>query len=103
MRERRRGWFEPSDGGRFLAADFASARWRLDRRNRFQQRSRVGAGPDFTGSVFAVDDTTMFVSPCEPTASLPHTGALAADAAIEELDLGPLDSELVEELAIALL
>ena len=45
----------------------------------------------------------MFVSPCEPTASLPHTGALAADAAIEELDLGPLESELVEELAIDLL
>jgi hypothetical protein len=64
-----------------------------------QKRLRL----DLTDAGFDVDDTTMYASPSEPTDLLPNTEPFATDPAIEELDLGPLDEQLVEDLAIALL
>jgi hypothetical protein len=62
-----------------------------------------GPAPDASDSVIDVDDTTMYVSSSEPTAPLPSAEPAATDAAIEELELAPLDEQLVEELAIDLL
>jgi hypothetical protein len=60
--------------------------------------------PDFdeAASVVDVDDTTMFVSPSEPISAEAGSEPAAADAAIEELDFGPIDDTVVDELAIAL-
>jgi hypothetical protein len=59
--------------------------------------------PDASDSDLGVEDTTMFVSPSPPTIVEPHTEPAAADAAIEEVEVGALDDQLVEDLAIALL
>jgi subtilisin-like proprotein convertase family protein len=80
----------------------ASPRLVNDSTAKIKPSGQAGPALDASDSVVHVDDTTMYVSPSEPTAPLPDTEPAAVDAAMEELDLGPLDDEIVEDLAIAL-
>jgi hypothetical protein len=73
----------------------------LDQRN--TRSAQPGLKLDMKDAAFGVDDTTMFVSPSDASSAEPHTQPTTADAAIEELDLGPIEDELAAELAIALL
>jgi hypothetical protein len=52
--------------------------------------------------VLGVEATTVFFSPASGNADQQDRETAARDAAIEELDLNPLDDEFVEDLAMAL-
>ena len=74
-----------------------------DSTGKIKPSGQADAATDAPDSDVDLDDMTMYVSPSEPTDLLPNTEPSATDAAIEELDLAPLDEQLVEDLAIALL
>ena len=75
--------------------------------DKMQSTDEAAAKPDDLNIVLEAADTTMYVSSSSSTDAAVQTeaqaAAVVADAAMENLEVGPLDEQLVDELAIALL
>ncbi len=71
--------------------------------DKVDSRAAISLRADTTDSLFSMDDASLLPFAAESTVASRHSVTSAADAAIEELDLDPLDGELLSELVIDLL